>query len=225
MSVKTVVRIVRAKGFRGLFRTILKKLFPSNNPYFAWESRNLLKCTAGDENITKFEDCRYQVIKCPIANHQRLIGLNGMTGHSIKKAVDHHENCWIAKKEDLIVGYVWISSKRQQIMSDTGYYFPVNIEQGAYWWRDLYILPEHRGQRLVELLFSGWVKSFNEAKRETLYTEVSPDNITSIKVHGKLGFKEFCRLRMICFIGMRLYFLTTQEKYRLKYRFCPHWLY
>jgi len=204
---------------------LAKKIFPSNNPFFAWESQNLLENKANKPPFIQIDHNNYTIVKYSIEEHKSLIDLNGMTTLSIKKASNNNESCWVVKTEDKIAGYVWISSKQQRISSDTGYCFPINKGQGAYWWRDLYVLPEHRGKKLTELLFSEWVKSFDENRQEPLYTEVSPDNIVSMKVHCKLGFKEFCKLRMVCLLGMRFYLLKIRKQYHLNYRFCFSWLY
>ena len=221
----TVISIIRKQGFITFFHVLFKKLLPSNNPFFAWETRNLLKHSLESESISFQLPETFDVFCLKKSQHKELKGLNDVSDHSIALANTNKERCWVVKDQQNIVAYVWISDNKRKILSDTGYEIPLQSNEKACWWRDLYVLPDYRGKGLVELLFASWIASVSDGITQTLYTEVSPANIASVKVHSRLGFQKTCRLIMFCILGLRLYFISMPDKRMLKIVFYPHWLY
>jgi len=224
-KIKKIYAVFKANGLACLLRIVFKKIFPSNNPFLAWESRILFESIPGTAKMKNYSPNKYNVVKLRKDETKVLLGINGMTELSISNAEKQNENCWVVRDGNVIIAYVWISERKYKITSDTGYVLPINTICGGYWWRDLYVITEYRGKRLVELLFQAWLLQFDQPREETLYTEVSPTNIPSIRVHRRLGFQDFTELKMYCVLGFRLYLLQSVKGSSLRVTFYPHWLY
>lgn len=222
---KTIISIIHEKGILTFLHVAIKKIFPSNNPFLAWETRNLLRYSLVSGSRLFRLPQTFEAFCLNKSQHNELTGLNDMSDQSIELAVKNKEYCWVVKDNQRIVAYVWISDNKQRIFSDTGYEIPLQVGEKACWWRDLYVLPDYRGKSLVELLFTSWIASVSDNITDVLYTEVSPANIASVKVHSRLGFHKTSRLIMFCILGLRLYIILTPDKFMLKSSFYPHWLY
>jgi len=228
-KIKTVVTIFNDKGLLSVINTAFKKIFPSGNWLLSWDRRLLLKCqfqkndSAQDKGDPQTSDHphEYQVQRLNEQDALSLVGVNSMTKQAIEAALSRKEHCWCIYQQKIFMGYVWITDKKTNIVSDTGYLFPLNNES-VYWWRDAYIMPEYRGQRIVLHLFKGWKKTINASLNDTIYTETDPQNIASIISHNRLGFEEIARLVTFCILGFRFYFLASDYFPKYCFRFYPN---
>lgn len=224
-KLKTFSKIYKTLGIKGVSSIIVGKIFPANNPYFAWESRYLFKYSIQKKITTLDSNNNFSVRKLSNIETFKLVNINGMTQMSIQNSLNDNQNCWAVFSENNIAGYVWISDLISVIHSDTGYLFPLKQHKKAYWWRDVYILPEYRGNRLVQILHNSWLNSLANTIEETLFTEISPKNIASLKVHTNIGFINFCHLKMWCILGLRIYWLRYNSKSSVSFRYSLRWLY
>ncbi len=224
-KIKSSINILKKHGVKSFARTIVKKILPSNNPFLSWESRILFVCRPGSEKKIELSSVESSANMLPLEDMNSLVGINGITQQTINNVLSNDECCWTIQQQGKIIAYVWISSRKQQIRSDTGYIIPIDKQLGAYWWRDLYVLPQYRGKQLVQNLFFSWLKSFSNQRTASLFTEVSPDNIPSIKVHRRLGFVECGKLTMWCFLGLRLYTIKDVKGQHFTFNYNFRWLY
>ena len=152
-----------------------------------------------------------------------LIGINGQTPKTIESAIKRNEACWVIMDKEILAAYVWISSKKIQVYSDTAYIIPEKALN--YWWRDVYINPDYRGQGKLKELLSAWRNTLSLNHDANIYCEISPENKASIKSHKKNGFKELGLLSMVCILGFRVYHFSDSVYPRFSYRFYPKNIY
>jgi len=222
-KLNTAVRVLTENGFKGLLKTIIKKIFPDGNVILSWNSRILLKSRIlNDKNTANeysLEDSNYKSAKLLCSEEVDLLGENGQTEQTIKSAKSRQENCWIIKVDSNLVSYVWISDAKSQISSDTGYIFPIQNKKG-YWWRDAFVNEKYRGQGVLKIHYNSWLSSIRNLEN-AIYTEVSPENSASIIAHARLGFVEFSRLRMLCVFGFRMFYITGGPEPGISFLFNP----
>jgi RimJ/RimL family protein N-acetyltransferase len=153
-----------------------------------------------------------------------MIGVNGMSKKIIETAMRRGEKCWVILQKKEIAAYVWISSAREKVMSDTRYFLE-NQQDFSYWWRDVYVSPQYRGKRLLRELFSLWLSSLENSEIKDIYTEIDPINLRSIKAHAALGFKKVGTLYMLCILGARFYYVKNSNFSKISFRFYPRNVY
>ena len=116
--------------------------------------------------------------------------------------------CFVAKLENDTVGIVWLNNIGN-VPLEFGYKQKLkdNTEAGLI---DAYVLKEKRGKGIYKTI---WNESLLEAQRlgiKTLYAYILNKNISSIKVHYKLGVKDVDKiLYYIRILWFNLYFLKT----------------
>ena len=211
--------ILQSAGLLAVIHTLFKKIFPSGNFLFSWDRRILLELISPDATCYTHPQASILVPR----KASVLIGINGQSSKSIKSAIKRNEDCWVIMDEEILAAYVWISNKKIQAYSDTAYIFPVHTLN--YWWRDVYVNPDYRGQGKLAELLSAWVSSLNFNRDASMYCEISPDNKASIKSHKKNGFKELGLLSMVCILGFRVYYFSGSTYPKFSYRFYPKNIY
>jgi L-amino acid N-acyltransferase YncA len=215
---QTALKVYKEKGFLSVINISLKKIMPSGNYFLSWDSRILLRNSPVSRSCGNLASC------LSTAEVHTLVGLNGMTRKIINIATKRGEKCWVIHREGEVAAYVWISSAREKVMSDTGYYLTPR-EPPAYWWRDIYVAPRYRGRKLPKELFCAWVFSLKENERKDIYTEIEPTNLNSVRAHISLGFRKIGILYMVCVLGGRFYYLRSAEFPRFSFRFYPRNVY
>ncbi len=175
--------ILKSAGLLGVAHTLLKKIFPSGNYFLSWDRRILFESTLPDTKSNSNTQARVLASSDVMV----LIGMNGQSFKSIESAIKRNEACWAIMDKEILAAYVWISTKKLQVHSDTGYIFPLNSLN--YWWRDVYVNPDYRGQGKLNDLLSAWGKSIDANRDANMYCEISPDNEASIKAHKKNRFE------------------------------------
>jgi len=218
-KISTILMIFKSAGLLAVMHTLVKKIFPSGNYFLSWDRRILLELAPVD---TKY-NAHPQACMLASSKASILIDINGQSLKSIESAIKRNETCWVIMDEDVIAAYVWISNNRIQAYSDTAYIFPVNTLN--YWWRDVYVNTEYRGQGKLAELLSAWASSLNFNHDANMYCEISPDNKASIKSHKKNGFNELGLLSMVCILGFRVYYFSGSIYPKLSYRFYPKNIY
>ena len=214
-----MLMIFKSAGLLAVIHTILKKIFPSGNYLLSWDRRILLKLTPPDAKC----DSQLQASILTSSKASMLIGTNGQSHKSIEIANKRNEGCWVIMDEDVLAAYVWISNNKIQVYSDTGYIFPVHTLN--YWWRDVYVNPDYRGQGKLKDLFKAWASNLDLNNEGCLYCEISPDNKASMNSHKKNGFKELGELRMVCIFGLRVYYFMGNAYPKFSYRYYPKNIY
>jgi RimJ/RimL family protein N-acetyltransferase len=215
---QTACKVYKEKGLLSFINVSLKKIMPSGNYFLSWDSRILFRNSPVSRSCNNLAYCL-----SPGEVHA-LVGLNGMTRKIIDIATKRGEKCWVIRCEGEVAAYVWISSAREKVMSDTGYYLK-SMQPLSYWWRDIYVAPGYRGRKLPRELFCAWVSSLKENERKDIYTEIDPGNLNSVRAHISLGFRKIGILYMVCVLGGRFYYLRSSELPRFSFRFYPRNVY
>ena len=205
--------IFKSAGLIAVSNTLLKKVFPSGNYFLSWDRRILLELAS--VNTKPSDHPKASMLSSSKAS--MLIGINGQSLKSIESALKRNEKCWVILDNESLAAYVWISNKKIQVYSDTGYIFPVHTLN--YWWRDVYVNPDYRGQGKLRELLSSWASSLDFNNDVNMYCEISPDNKASIKSHKKNGFKELGLLNMVCVLGFRMYYFSGGTYPKFSFRF------
>ncbi len=206
--------VYEQKGLLSVMNAALKTVLPSDNVVLSWESRVMLRCHPVSSGQPAAAQCLSQ------EQARDMAGINTMTARGISAALKRGERCWVIRQEGTVVAYVWISAARRCITSDTGYQLVPTQGQG-YWWRDVYVDPQHRGRGLPAQLLQSWLDTARATTAPELYTEVAPDNPGSLRAHQKLGFATVCKLYAVCIMGARFYFVRGGELPRFAFRFHP----
>jgi GNAT superfamily N-acetyltransferase len=208
-------RIYKGRGFLSVMNVTLKKIFPSGNYFFSWDSRIFFRKTPAAE-----PSCLNLAVCLCVDDVYSMVGVNYLNKKIIDTAIKRGEKCWVIRLGEEVAAYVWISGAREIIMSDTGYVLKPQ-EAFAYWWRDVYVAPEHRGQKLPMELFCSWFSSLTDNEKNDIYTEIDPANLHSVNAHLSLGFREIITLYMVCVFGARFYYVSNPILPGFSFRFYP----
>jgi len=214
----TARRVLRERGFLGLTSTTLKKLFRPGNPWLSWDARILLQCPAsGGEG----GPVRGQALAAGEASGWAT---KPAERRAAEAALRRGEVCWGIHDQGRLAARVWIGGPWSEIHSDTGFSLRLPDADTAWWWRDVYVLPECRRRGWARALVDTWRASLPPGEHR-LFTEVDPANPPSLPVHLKMGFSEIARLHMLCLLGLRFYWCRGHGQPRLSWRFIPRNLY
>jgi len=228
MSVQSRVQRLRTLwselGPLGLLDRLLKRPFPSGNPWLSWDRRVLLEQQVTP--TTPLSSTQVRALSETEALH--LVGENSLTHATIVAALRRGETCWRLDDADSLVAYAWVGSP-DIISSDTGFRFVVPTGR-HYFWRDVYVCPQFRGQRRIEQLFQWWAASVvgeGAGLRSAvwIFTEIDPSNVPSLRAHHRLGFVDVGSLTMFCVLGVRIYSFRSSHGHRFSCRFLPRNLY
>jgi len=210
--------LYKERGLLSVINTAVKKIFPSGNYFLSWDSRILF------HNTPVAGSCRDLAVCLSADEVYSMVGVNYMNEKIIDTAIKRGEKCWVIRFGEEVAAYVWIRGARGIVMSDTGYVLK-SREEFSYWWRDVYVVPDYRGQRLPMELFCSWFSSLKDNEKKDIYTEIDPANLHSVNTHLSLGFRKIVTLYMVCVLGARFYYVRSSLLPRFAFRFYPRNVY
>ena len=214
-------QLLQTAGLGGLLHAVLKRVFPSGNPWLRWDRRVLFESTIDLATVRTDHPATARPLS-PEATLQ-LVGFNDLREAVLVAALRRGESCWCLTDDSVRVGYAWVSSP-SIIRSDTGYRLDLDAQR-HYFWRDVYIKPEFRGQGRIQQIFCSWVRSLGTEGIVNVYTEVDPSNLPSLQAHRRLGFADIGSLFMLCVLGARFCFYRGPRFPSFQFQFLPHNLY
>jgi len=210
--------LYKERGWLAVINVTFKKICPSGNYFLSWDSRILF------HNTPVAKSCLNLAVCLSDDEVYSMIGVNYMKKKIIDTAINRGEKCWVIRCGEEVAAYVWIRDAREIVMSDTGYLLKPRGEF-AYWWRDVYVAPDYRGQKLPLELFCSWFSSLKDNEKQDIYTEIDPANQHSVSVHLSLGFRKIVTLYMVCILGARFYYVKNSLLPRFSFRYYPRNVY
>ena len=109
--------------------------------------------------------------------------------------------CVVAEANGAIIGYEWFSTASHHDEAHFG--FRIEIEDGAVYAYDGYVVPEHRltGTWMRFQQYIGtWIEQNN---RTSVITLIEISNRASLTAHLRLGFSPYCEVTVVSLLGYR----------------------
>ena len=96
----------------------------------------------------------------------------------------HGMRFYAAFEGDKVVAYLWLHSDSHRFFNEVGIF--IKHGQNDLWLRDVYVVPEKRGQKVFRDVISAVIQEYYPNTRN-LYSDVMRNNEPSLKAHKSLG--------------------------------------
>lgn len=109
---------------------------------------------------------------------------------------------YAAFQGDMVIAYLWLHSVSHRFFDEIG----VFVKHGSndLWLRDVYVVPEKRGQRVFGTVISAIIREYYPDSC-TLYSDVMSGNKASLAAHENLGLTVVGHVRFTRILGRVLY--------------------
>ena len=134
-----------------------------------------------------------------VSRYNRYAGSDD--GTRIAARLHHGMKFYAAYENSKVVAYLWLHSSSHRFFDEAGIF--VKHGQNDLWLRDVYVVPEKRGQRIFSHFVNSIIQRYyrNAVK---LYSDVMRDNGSSLKAHKYDGYTVVGEVRIKRILGIFL---------------------